>query len=201
MIYIKLLAAFLKIGLFSFGGAYGAIPLIRDIVLENQWMDAEMFSNLVALSESTPGPIMVNMATYVGSKQGGFLGALAATIGVLLPSFLILLAVTVLFHNFLKREKVQAVLKGVKPCLMGVILATGIYMAVSICIPSGVSQYGHLAETQVMGSVFMAVDPMACILLFILGLVTVLYQAVRKKEFPPIALLSLAAVMGCIFYS
>ena len=72
MIYIKLLIAFLKIGLFSFGGAYGAIPLIRDVVLENQWMDAEMFSNLVALSESTPGPIMVNMATYVGSKQGGF---------------------------------------------------------------------------------------------------------------------------------
>ncbi len=195
MIYIKLLAAFLKIGLFSFGGAYGAIPLIRDVVLENQWMDAEMFSNLIALSESTPGPIMVNMATYVGSKQGGFLGALAATAGVVLPSFLILLAVTILFHNFLKRKKVQAVLKGVKPCLMGVILATGIYMAVSICISSGVS------GTQGMGSVFLAIDPAACILLSVLGLVTVLYQAVRKKDFPPAALLSLAAVLGCIFYS
>ncbi len=195
MIYIKLLAAFLKIGLFSFGGAYGAIPLIRDVVLENQWMDAEMFSNLIALSESTPGPIMVNMATYVGSKQGGFLGALAATAGVVLPSFLILLAVTILFHNFLKRKKVQAVLKGVKPCLMGVILATGIYMAVSICIPSGVS------GTQGIGSVFLAIDPAACILLSVLGLVTVLYQAVRKKDFPPAALLSLAAVLGCIFYS
>lgn len=199
MIYIKLLAAFLKIGLFSFGGAYGAIPLIRDVVLENQWMDAEMFSNLIALSESTPGPIMVNMATYVGSKQGGFLGALAATTGVVLPSFLILLAVTILFHNFLKHKKVQAVLKGVKPCLMGVILATGIYMAVSICIPSGVSH--HMAETQGIGSIFLAIDPAACVLLSVLGLVTVLYQAVRKKDFPPVALLSLAAVLGCIFYS
>lgn len=199
MIYIKLLAAFLKIGLFSFGGAYGAIPLIRDVVLENQWMDAEMFSNLIALSESTPGPIMVNMATYVGSKQGGFLGALAATAGVVLPSFLILLAVTILFHNFLKRKKVQAVLKGVKPCLMGVILATGIYMAVSICISSGAPS--HLAGTQGMGSVFLAIDPAACILLSVLGFVTVLYQAVRKKDFPPAALLSLAAVLGSIFYS
>lgn len=199
MIYIKLLAAFLKIGLFSFGGAYGAIPLIRDVVFKNQWMDAEMFSNLIALSESTPGPIMVNMATYVGSKQGGFLGALAATTGVVLPSFLILLAVTILFHNFLKRKKVQAVLKGVKLCLMGVILATGIYMAVSICIPSGGSS--RLAETQGIGSFFSAIDPAACVLLSVLGLVTVLYQAVRKKDFPPASLLSLAAVLGCIFYS
>lgn len=197
MIYIKLLAAFLKIGMFSFGGAYGAIPLIRDVVLENQWMDAEMFSNLVALSESTPGPVMVNMATYVGSRQGGFWGALAATTGVVLPSFWILLAVTVLFRNFLKRKKVQAVLKGVKPCLMGVILATGVYMAVSICIPSGVSS--HMAGTPGMGYGSYAADPAACILLLILVLVTVLYRVVRKKEFPPAALLLLAAVMGCIF--
>lgn len=201
MIYIKLLAAFLKIGLFSFGGAYGAIPLIRDVVLENRWMDEEMFSNLVALSESTPGPIMVNMATYVGSRQGGFWGALAATIGVVAPSFLILLAVTILFHNFLKQKKVQAVLKGIKPCLMGVILATGINMAVSLCISSEASRYGHLAEGQGMGSKYFTVDRTACILLFVLGLVTVLYRAVRKKELPPVALLSLAAVMGCIFYS
>ncbi len=185
MIYIELLTAFLKIGLFSFGGAYGAIPLIRDVVLTNQWMDAEMFSNLVALSESMPGPIMVNMATYVGSKQGGFPGALTATIGVVLPSFLIVLAVTILFRNFLKHKKVQAVLKGVKPCLMGVILATGVYMAVSICMESD----------------SFAVDPAACMILLILGLVVLLYRIVRKKEFPPVALLALAAVMGCIFYS
>lgn len=200
MIYLELLAAFLKIGLFSFGGAYGAIPLIRDVVLTNQWMDAEMFSNLVALSESTPGPIMVNMATYVGSRQGGFLGALVATVGVVLPSFFILLAVTILFRNFLKRKKVQAVLKGVKPCLMGVILATGLYMAVSVCIPSE-SPVWPFVVSQGMRHALSALDPAACIILLILVLVTVLYRAVRKKELPPAALLSLAAVMGCIFYS
>ena len=154
----------------------------------------------IALSESTPGPIMVNMATYVGSRQGGFLGALVATVGVVLPSFFILLAVTILFHNFLKRKKVQAVLKGVKPCLMGVILATGLYMAVSVCIPSEIPVW-PFAVSQGMRHVLSAVDPAACIILLILGLVTVLYRAVRKKELPPAALLSLAAVMGCIFYS
>ncbi len=184
MIYVELLCAFLKIGLFSFGGAYGAIPLIRDVVLTKNWMDTEMFSNLVALSESTPGPIMVNMATYVGSKQGGFGGALVATLGVVLPSFFILLAVTILFHNLLKQKKVQAVLKGVKPCLMGVILATGIYMAFSICV-----------ETDSF-----TVDPTSCVILVMLGFISFLYKVVRKKEFSPLVLLLLAAVMGCIFY-
>lgn len=185
MIYIRLFAAFLKIGLFSFGGAYGAIPLIRDVVLANQWMDEEMFSNLVALSESTPGSIMVNMATYVGSRQGGFPGAVIATVGVVLPSFFILLAVTILFHNLLKHKKVQAVLKGIKPCLMGVILATGLHMAVSVCVESDSP----------------GVDPAACAILLILGIVILLYQIVRKKEVPPVVLLSLAAIMGCIFYN
>ena len=184
MIYIRLFAAFLKIGLFSFGGAYGAIPLIRDVVLANQWMDAEMFSNLVALSESTPGSIMVNMATYVGSKQVGFWGAVIATTGVVLPSFFILLAVTIFFHNLLKHKKVQAVLKGIKPCLMGVILATGLHMAVSICMESD----------------SFAVDLAACAILLVLGLGIILYKLVRKKEAPPIVLLLLAAIMGCVFY-
>lgn len=143
-----------------------------------------MFSNLVALSESTPGPIMVNMATYVGSKQGGFLGALAATVGVVLPSFFILLAVTILFHNLLKHKKIQAVLKGVKPCLMGVILATGAYMAFSICVDRA----------------SLTVDPAACMILFSLGLASILWQAFRKRDFPPIAFLAMAAIMGCILY-
>lgn len=185
MIYIKLLLAFLKIGLFSFGGAYGAIPLIRDVVLSHQWMDTEMFSNLVALSESTPGPIMVNMATYVGSKQGGFWGALAATVGMVLPSFFILLAVAVLFHHLLKHKKVQAVLKGIKPCLMGIILAVGINMAVSAC-----------TEKESL-----TLDLSSWMILFFLGSIAVFYPLIRKKECPPIVLLSLAAVMGCIFYS
>ena len=89
---MELFWAFLKIGAFAFGGAYGAIPLIRDTVLSHGWMDAQMFANLTAVAESTPGPIMVNLATYVGAVEAGLPGALVATLGVVLPSFVLILA-------------------------------------------------------------------------------------------------------------
>ena len=96
MIYLELFAGFLKVGCFAFGGAYGAIPLIRDVVLSYGWLNDDMMTYMIAVSESTPGPIMVNLATYVGSSQGGFLGAVIATAAVVLPSFLIILLVTAL---------------------------------------------------------------------------------------------------------
>ena len=165
MIYIELVLAFLKIGLFSFGGAYGAIPLIQETAAANGWADAEMFANLVALSETIPG-------------------ALCATIGVVFPSFVIILIVTAIFQNILKQKNVQAVLKGVKPCLMGVILATGTYMALSLCTEDG----------------SLSADLPACIILFILAAAAGLHHRFRKKEFPPAALLLLAAACGCVFY-
>ncbi|CBK74624.1 Chromate transport protein ChrA [Butyrivibrio fibrisolvens 16/4] len=88
MIYIDLLIGFLEVGLFSFGGAYSAIPLIRDVVRVHAWLDDEMLAYMIAISESTPGPIMVNMATYIGSEKGGLLGAIIATTSVVLPAFL-----------------------------------------------------------------------------------------------------------------
>ena len=115
MIYISLFLAFFKIGMFAFGGAYGAVPLIQESVLAHGWMDEAMFSNIVAISESTPGPIMVNTATYIGNSQAGIPGAAAATLGVVLPSFLIILVITSMLHGFLKNRIVQAVLKG---CLL-----------------------------------------------------------------------------------
>ena len=96
MIYLELFLGFLKVGLFSFGGAYGAIPLIRDIVLSYGWLDDEMLTYMIAVSESTPGPIMVNLATYVGSSQAGLPGSAIATFAVILPAFIIILLIMVL---------------------------------------------------------------------------------------------------------
>ena len=93
MIYLDLFLGFLRVGMFAFGGAYGAIPLIRDVVLSYGWMDDATLSYMIAVSESTPGPIMVNLATYIGSNQAGFLGAVLATLAVVLPSFLVILLV------------------------------------------------------------------------------------------------------------
>ena len=134
MIYIELLLGFLKVGCFAFGGAYGAIPLIRDVVLAYGWLDDETLTYMIAVSESTPGPIMVNMATYIGSNQAGFLGAVIATLAVVAPSFIIILLITALLKNVLKNKYVQAVLRGLKPCVVGIVLATGIYMLLSNCI-------------------------------------------------------------------
>ena len=108
MIYLKLFWEFLKVGLFAFGGAYGAIPIIQQGVLAQGWMDEAMFAIIVGISESTPGPIMVNAATYIGKMQGGVLGSIVATVGVILPSFVIILLVTALFTKFLKKKPVQA---------------------------------------------------------------------------------------------
>ena len=101
MICFDLLIGFLKVGLFAFGGAYGAIPLIRDVVLTYGWIGDDMLT-LIAVSESTPGPIMVNLATYVGSSQAGVWGALIATAAVVLPSFIIILLIMVLLKKLLK---------------------------------------------------------------------------------------------------
>ena len=121
MIYLDLLIGFLKVGLFSFGGAYGAIPLIRDIVLSYGWLSDEMLTYMIAVSESTPGPIMVNLATYVGSEKAGILGSLIATLAVVLPSFIIVLLITALLKTVLKNKYVQAVFRGLKPCMIGII--------------------------------------------------------------------------------
>lgn len=133
MIYLDLFLGFLKVGCFAFGGAYGAIPLIRDVVMSYGWLRDEMLTYMIAVSESTPGPIMVNLATYIGSNQAGLLGAVVATLAVVLPSFLIILLVTALLKTALKNKYVQAVLCGLKPCVIGIVLATGIYMVLSNC--------------------------------------------------------------------
>lgn len=183
MIYSSLLIEFLKIGLFSFGGAYGAIPLIQETVLNKGWMDKEMFSNMIGISESTPGPIMVNAATYIGNSQAGFLGALAATLGVLLPSFVIILLIMILFHKMINNSKVQIVLKGIKPCLMGVIIATGLYMLGSIIITPN--------KTQI-------IDWNSLIILAILVFISSIFSRKKKKMISPVMLLIISAIMGCI---
>ncbi len=183
MIYLELFLAFLEVGLFSFGGAYAAIPLIRDVVLEHAWMSDEQIAYIIAVSESTPGPIMVNMATYVGSTQGGVFGAFLATLGVVLPAFVIILLIMVLLQNLLKNKYFQAVLQGLKACVIGIILATGLHMIVTNCL-----------ETE--GK--MGVNPQAVIIMAILLLILFLHKKIIKKKLSPIKLIAVSAVVGIV---
>ena len=131
MIYLKLFLTFLKIGAVSFGGGYGMIPLMREEVLGNGWLTEDTFINFIAVSESTPGPIAVNMATFIGSSQGGILGSFLATLGVVLPAFIIILLVSAVFKRLLKFAGVQATLGGIRPAVVGLIMATAVTMFIS----------------------------------------------------------------------
>ena len=102
--FLKLFLTFLEIGAVSFGGGYGMISLIREKVLLNGWLSEAEFLSFIAVSESTPGPLAVNMATFIGSSQGGIGGALAATVGVVLPSFIVIIIIAALINNLLKFE-------------------------------------------------------------------------------------------------
>ena len=185
MICFDLLIGFLKVGLFAFGGAYGAIPLIRDVVLSYDWIEDEMLTYMIAVSESTPGPIMVNLATYVGSSQAGFRGALIATTAVVLPSFIIILLIMVLLKKLLKNPYVQAVLRGLKPCIIGIILATGIFMILQ-----------HSAGSP--GA--LSFDRTAIIMTIVLGALYFGSRKVLKNGVSPIGLIGIAALTGLIVY-
>ena len=125
MIYLQLFLEFFKIGLFCFGGAFGMIPLIEETVINRGWLTEEEFFNLLGVCESTPGPIAVNTATYVGSVMGGPLGSIAATLGVVLPSFLIILLIAAVLKNLTDNKYFKGFMRGVKPVVVALILSTG----------------------------------------------------------------------------
>ena len=189
MIYLDLLLGFLRVGCFAFGGAYGAIPLIRDVVLSYGWMDDDALAYMIAVSESTPGPIMVNLATYVGSSQAGLPGAILATLAVVLPSFIVILLITASLKNLLKHRLVQAALRGVKPCIIGIILATGGYMVIHNCMAAREGMFtGPLLDWQAVGitAVLLAVCP--------------LFRAVKKRSLSPVSLIFISACLGVLVY-
>ncbi|MEW6087028.1 MAG: chromate transporter [bacterium] len=123
MLFIKLFLEFFKIGLFTFGGGYAMIPLIeKEIVNKYHWITAEQFIDIVAIAEMTPGPLAINSATFVGYKVAGFRGAVFATFGVVLPSFLLIWAIATVFSSFQDNQIVQAAFKGLKPAVLGLII-------------------------------------------------------------------------------
>ena len=185
MIYLDLFLGFFKVGLFAFGGAYGAIPLIRDVVLSYGWLSDEALSYMIAVSESTPGPIMVNLATYVGSTEAGFLGALVATLAVVLPSFIIILLITALLKNAFKNKYVQAVLRGLKPSVIGIVLAMGVYMLVKNCL---------MEDTFKM-------NLRSIVITAVLGIVAVLYKYFSKKKMSPIIMIVISSLLGMFVYA
>ena len=189
MICLTLFWNFLMIGTLSFGGGYGMISLVREVVLGHGWLTESEFLSFIAVSESTPGPLAVNMATFIGSSQAGLPGALVATLGVVLPSFVIILLVAAVLRSVLRYAGVQAVLDGVRPCVVAMILATAVTM--------GLSTLGGYTAGPAGG---FAPDGRAIAVFVLLGLVHCGYKKIRQKAPSPIGMILLSAILGIVFW-
>lgn len=141
MIYLQLFLEFFKIGLFCFGGAFGMIPLIEETVISRGWLTEAEFFNLLGVCESTPGPIAINTATYVGSVMGGPIGSICATLGVVLPSFLIILLIAAVLKNLTNNKYFKGFMRGVKPVVVALILSTGTMLLLKAIGFSGLQEF------------------------------------------------------------
>ena len=203
MIYLELFAGFLKVGLFSFGGGYASIPLIRDVVMSYGWLSEDMLTYMIAVSESMPGPIMVNLATYVGITQGGLLGAFVATLAVVLPAFFIIIAIVAFLSRIIENPYVAAVMQGLKSCVTGIILATGAHMVIRNCMISKT-----MAESGVPAAEADSVLPVniraAVVTILLAGIYygsrRLMRSAGKRKGLTPIQLIGISAVLGMIVY-
>ena len=185
MIYLELLLNFLWVGAFTFGGGYGGIPLIREVVLTHGWLTDETLSYMIAVSESTPGPVLVNLATYVGYAQGGILGAVIATVAAVFPAFAIIILIMTILKLVIKHPGVQAVLGAMQPCAVGIILATGSYMTLEALAPG----WSVDLRAVVIGGVLIFLSNWGKKVLKL------------KKKISPIQLIAVAAVLGIVLYS
>ena len=195
MILLELFLGFLKVGAFAFGGAYAAIPLIRDVVRGYGWITDEVLEHMIAVSESTPGPIMVNLATYAGAERAGVLGAAAATFAVVLPAFLIIILLLTVFKNALKNRWVQAVMDALKSCVIGIILAVGAYMMLCNILPA-FSGGASGAPAPLAGF-----DIRAALITAALAALMIGYKKISKKKLSPILLIVISACLGAAVYA
>ncbi|MBE5737702.1 MAG: chromate transporter [Clostridiales bacterium] len=126
---LKLFLTMFKIGLFTFGGGYAMVAIIeRELVEKKKWIEHEEFMDVIAIAESTPGPIAINSATYIGYKMAGFFGSLFATLGVVLPSFIIIVIISLFYEQFIQIELVKYAFNGIQACVSYLILSAGLKM-------------------------------------------------------------------------
>ncbi len=181
MIYLELFITFFKIGLFTFGGGYAMLPLIQAEVTSHRWIEMKELIDFIAVSESTPGPFAINIATYVGSEMGGIIGSACATLGIVLPSFIIILVVAKFYEKFKSNKIVSGCMTGLKPAAIGLIGAAVITLAKTVFFERGINAEAFSnAGFYVSLAIFALMAPLAF----------------RKTH--PIFIISVSAVIGII---
>lgn len=179
MICLVLFLTFFKIGAFTFGGGYAMLPLIQEEVIRHDWMTQQEIINFVAVSESTPGPFAVNIATFIGTQMGGVLGSVCATLGVVMPSFIIILIVAKWFEKFKTNTIVKGCMSGLKPATIGLIGAAVVSVGETVFFSSGIT-------ATVFGDINFYIS------LAIFAVMTVL----AFKKVHPIAIICISAAVG-----
>ena len=182
MIYWQLFSTFFEVGAFTFGGGYAMLPLIQQKVQAHHWISTEDLVNFIAVSESSPGPFAVNISTYIGQMIGGMAGALCATLGVILPAFVIILLVARCFRAFQRNRIVRGAMAGLKPAVVGMIAASLYSIGRQVLFP-----HGQAIASGDVGQLFCAL----CILGAMLALM--------KKGVHPILIICMSAVGGVVF--
>ena len=177
---LDLFLTFAKIGLFTFGGGYAMLPFIQQEVMLNNWIDEATFVNFVGISESSPGPFAINIATFIGMEKGGWPGAALATLGVVLPSFIVILIVAQFYLKFKNSRIVSGVMSGLKPAAVGLIAAAVITMVVEVLFPAEFN-WNVFADAQIYVSLVIA------------GLGLFLLLKLKKH---PILIICVSAVLG-----
>lgn len=179
MIYFELFYVFFCIGAFTFGGGYAMLPLMQQQVLARGWAGEEELIHFIAVSESTPGPFAVNMATYIGAEMGGVFGSVCATLGVVLPSFVIILIVAKCYDKFRQSRIVKGCMSGLKPAVVGLIANAFLNVLITIFCPNG---FALELFTQVRTYIYLGIFAIMLVLAF--------------KKVHPILIICLSAVIG-----
>lgn len=194
MIYLRLFWAFFQIGLFSFGGGYAAVPLIQSQIVENyHWMEMSQFADLITIAEMTPGPIIVNSATFVGQQIAGLPGAIICTLGSIMPSLLIVLLLSWVYMKFRNLGTVQGILTGLRPAIVAMIASAGLSLLALALFNFSLSEIllSQIETSKSVLSDFRMVEG----LLFVVSLVLL-----RKYKVNPIVIIFGSGIVGTVVY-
>ncbi len=199
MIFLQLFLTFFKIGAFTVGGGYAMLPFIQSEALRLGWMPEEMIINFIAVSESTPGPFAINIATYIGSVMGGqygligsIAGSACATLGVVLPSFIIILIVAQFFEKFKDNKYVKAVMTGLRPAVIGLIGAAIVSMILSVFFPALPKSFNFEAVKTALLSALTSVK------FYISLVITSAMTVLVFKKVHPIIIITISAALGIL---
>lgn len=185
MIYLKLFLEFFKVGLFTFGGGYAMIPIVKDVVINNNWLSIDEFTNMIGICESTPGPLAINMATYVGSIQAGFFGSILATVGVVLPSYIIIIIIANILSIIEKNKVFKNIMLGIKPVVTALVMSTGLLLLYN-CIVVNFS----IKEFNISFNV------VSLICFIIIILIYIIFKKVFKYDLSTMMIIIMSAILG-----